>query len=542
MTLLTFDMTDSVCMREVYFLANVVLLICSDLCNFQCWIAASFLKHKVDHKESLKLAKKHLNFECKKEEAESVYSKLRMLKKRFRRQTGPTSNSSKSTSAEVLSSAHKNDDVARHVRTVEAIASELLDLEEGEIRENSPSHSLSIRVPKQGQIPECEGDDIGIKSHSDNVNPHCIDAKESQNPGFFDKCVKRIEQTFTQRTNQILLKQQEEIGKFIQFRENEKKKLKDEYRLESNLIFRTHRDPSVRSDMLKKLDAVFLTKKAEFDKRMVDCQRKIIAMQQAAKDREKRTKALWLEEVRSGRLSESISKLPLPDTRFILENMESSERNRVGDDVGDTMLSSGPSSQLKNVDLAVSRGAEPTVSNAKSADTPASSFGEGVEGMPIGNATLTIKSSNRNGVGSKNDGMDNVALERLGETDIPARVHSVSSPQQFRMELPSLAHSHTSPGQLADTPERILREGTEGALVGDVSLTMHSREKTAVSSESDEMKNTASEMPSEADKSSCPCLVSSQQFQIDAPALAQPHTSPGHDNAQPPHEVYKIAD
>lgn len=50
---------------------------------FQCWIAASLLKQKIDRKESVALAKKHLNFTCKEEEADSVYSKLRPLKKKF---------------------------------------------------------------------------------------------------------------------------------------------------------------------------------------------------------------------------------------------------------------------------------------------------------------------------------------------------------------------------------------------------------------------------------------------------------------------------
>eukprot|EP00268_Persea_americana_P019408 TRINITY_DN1994_c0_g2_i1.p1 TRINITY_DN1994_c0_g2~~TRINITY_DN1994_c0_g2_i1.p1 ORF type:complete len:1166 (-),score=268.22 TRINITY_DN1994_c0_g2_i1:185-3682(-) len=498
-----------------------------------CWTAASFLKHKVDRKESLALAKQHLNFECKEEEAESVYLKLRMLKKTFQRQTCLSTNSTKSTSEEVLSSAQENENVAQNARTVEATATEMLDLEEGEIRENPPSHCMSAKVPMkqgQGQVPECGEDTIASKT-SDNVYPQRIDSEESQYPGFLDRRISHIEEICAQRKNVILLKHQEEIGKFIQFRENEKKKLKDEYRLESDIISRTHSDFVVRSNMLKKLEAVFLMKMAEFDRRMVNCQRKIIAMQQVAKDKEKQTKARWLEEGRSGRLSESFSKLPLPYTGFILENMET----RAGDDMGGTVLLSDPSAQLKNVNLAVSRGAEPTVPNAKSVDTPAISFREGVEGVPFKNATM--QSGNRNGVGSKNDGMENAALERLSEAGTSARVHSVSSPQQFRIESPSLAHSYTSLGQMADAPARVLSEGTEDALFGNVTLTTHSRDKTVVSSESNGVKNTASEMHSKADESSRPCSVSSQMPHIDSPSLSQSHTSSSDDHAQPPHQV-----
>ncbi|KAL2345065.1 hypothetical protein Fmac_006350 [Flemingia macrophylla] len=41
-----------------------------------CWLAASLLKHKIDRKDSLALAKLYLNFNCKEEEAMGVYSEL----------------------------------------------------------------------------------------------------------------------------------------------------------------------------------------------------------------------------------------------------------------------------------------------------------------------------------------------------------------------------------------------------------------------------------------------------------------------------------
>ncbi|XP_004487086.3 uncharacterized protein, partial [Cicer arietinum] len=47
------------------------------------WTAASLLKHKLDHKASLILAKKHLNFDCEKREVEYIYSMMRCLKRIF---------------------------------------------------------------------------------------------------------------------------------------------------------------------------------------------------------------------------------------------------------------------------------------------------------------------------------------------------------------------------------------------------------------------------------------------------------------------------
>ncbi|KAI3407523.1 uncharacterized protein J3R85_020919 [Psidium guajava] len=48
-----------------------------------CWTAVSLSKEKIDHTESLELAKKHLNYQCEKEEADHVYLMLRHLKKKF---------------------------------------------------------------------------------------------------------------------------------------------------------------------------------------------------------------------------------------------------------------------------------------------------------------------------------------------------------------------------------------------------------------------------------------------------------------------------
>ncbi|CAK8543860.1 unnamed protein product [Lathyrus sativus] len=48
-----------------------------------CWLAASLLKHKIDRKHSLDLAKRHLNFNCKEEDATYVYNELQKHEKDF---------------------------------------------------------------------------------------------------------------------------------------------------------------------------------------------------------------------------------------------------------------------------------------------------------------------------------------------------------------------------------------------------------------------------------------------------------------------------
>uniref|UniRef100_A0A251SJT8 Putative helicase n=2 Tax=Helianthus annuus TaxID=4232 RepID=A0A251SJT8_HELAN len=48
-----------------------------------CWIGSGLLKHKLDRKQSISLANKHLDFCCKEDEANSVYLKLEFAKEMF---------------------------------------------------------------------------------------------------------------------------------------------------------------------------------------------------------------------------------------------------------------------------------------------------------------------------------------------------------------------------------------------------------------------------------------------------------------------------
>jgi hypothetical protein len=83
------------------------------LFKFQCWTAASLLKYKIDHKESLALAKQHLNFDCKKEEVDYFYSLLRCLKNIFLYRTG---NCKEFSDKQVLSLAKK--DVSKSIKEI----------------------------------------------------------------------------------------------------------------------------------------------------------------------------------------------------------------------------------------------------------------------------------------------------------------------------------------------------------------------------------------------------------------------------------------
>ncbi|KAJ0627581.1 putative DNA helicase [Helianthus annuus] len=52
-----------------------------------CWVGSSLAKNKIDRSESFALAKKHFDFSCDEEQAESVYKKLKQVKETFLERT-----------------------------------------------------------------------------------------------------------------------------------------------------------------------------------------------------------------------------------------------------------------------------------------------------------------------------------------------------------------------------------------------------------------------------------------------------------------------
>ncbi|KAJ9543022.1 hypothetical protein OSB04_022729 [Centaurea solstitialis] len=56
-----------------------------EVLSLSCWIGSALLKHKLDRRQSVALTKKHLNFICNEEEANSVYLKLEPAREMFLR-------------------------------------------------------------------------------------------------------------------------------------------------------------------------------------------------------------------------------------------------------------------------------------------------------------------------------------------------------------------------------------------------------------------------------------------------------------------------
>ncbi|XP_077226776.1 uncharacterized protein LOC143860127 [Tasmannia lanceolata] len=392
-----------------------------------CWVAASLLDHKVDRRESLKLAKKQLRFECKYEEAKSVYSMLRVLKRKFSCRTGTSKNATEPNSQEGQSSAPRNKDVG----------SEQQELEEGEIRETSQSCNSSQQRVFVEREPDHEEANATVNTQDTDVHllPHLFDGNGSQNIEYISRCTRRVEKACARRTEKIILRQQEEVRAFHEYREKEIAKLKEAHRLESNLIKSRHRTLLDRLEKLKQLEENFGRKMKELESHMVNSQRKLVAMQLDARTEEKRLGVRWLEEAKNGRLVESIRKHPLPQSGFRMEWIKISEQSGVCDASENTRQMPEPSSRLPDV-LEVAESTSPGVIQANVPDVVSNDVV--VEDMPMRNPNMV-------GVGNENYRMDSVALEGTINSEVDRHIceensHGadlISSTQPSQIDLAS---------------------------------------------------------------------------------------------------------
>ncbi|EEF32941.1 mom(plant), putative [Ricinus communis] len=218
-----------------------------------CWTAASLLKHKIDHKESLALAKQHLNFGCKKEEADYVYSKFRCLKKVFLYHTG---------NVMLTCSSENSQSVTRVVNK------EYLQARSGQ-------ELLQLGLAKQD----------------------------------FSKSIKDIERKCDKQMRKVSQKQQEEIVEFNKKYNEEKAQLEYKQKTEAAVI-RLHSNSSMRKNKLKLLDIEYKKKFEELEQQMVIRRKDLEEMHMAARDKLKKRKACWLEGVKSWAQVELINKPP----------------------------------------------------------------------------------------------------------------------------------------------------------------------------------------------------------------------------------------
>ncbi|PIA37321.1 hypothetical protein AQUCO_03000131v1 [Aquilegia coerulea] len=275
-----------------------------------CWSAASFVKYKIgrmDRRESLSLAKQHLNFECKEEETQTVYSVLRGLKKQFLHQVG----SPRLISAENHSPKVKEEQF--DPRASQSSLSSQQELEDVEIRETPKNQKGSIQL-----------DTSKVKQAADSE-----DGIGSSNLGS-SKNIKQVQKIHSRRMKNLYEKQKEEYEKFRKnlekIVEKEHADLEVKHKLESALIRRLNSQLSVRLEKLKMVDQDFARKKEEVSIRMEEQQKRLESLQRTARDEEALLEKHWLQEAKSGRSVATYATLPLSDSGSRVEFMENFEQ------------------------------------------------------------------------------------------------------------------------------------------------------------------------------------------------------------------------
>ncbi|URE04292.1 hypothetical protein MUK42_10840 [Musa troglodytarum] len=281
-----------------------------------CWRAASFLKHKIDHEESLALAKKYLKFACNEEQASNVYSKLRILKMKFL---------GKYLSGELAFKMTSN-----------STRFSLCEFENSGLQQSPQSHSVLEQpmLQEQEQVPVLE------TSADLHENLGSLKAKllKKQTDLIHNICL---------RTEEDLLKQQEEISEFRVCKEKLELNLKRAHHEHLGHILDLVMDSADKSDKIRMFKVEFAKKKGGFGKHM-DCQfLKLKGMQSVARDKELQIKSHWLEEVKAGKLTETFDSNPLSESGFRLEEFRG-DQDDVHDGLGNRIYDSGTSVPFQN--------------------------------------------------------------------------------------------------------------------------------------------------------------------------------------------------
>ncbi|KAI7990761.1 Helicase protein MOM1 [Camellia lanceoleosa] len=181
-----------------------------------CWIAASLLKHKVDKKESLALARQHLNFGCTDEEANNVHSKLRLLKKMFLRH---------------VDNFKELESPKDSISATEDIMKELPD---ARMSQSVAPSQQNVKVEIEERSENCELAEDRLLSQKKHGAKHKLEKKE------LSKSMKRMQKKCDKRMIKLNQKQHEEIQEFYRIFEEENIQLQKEHKLETALVRSIH--------------------------------------------------------------------------------------------------------------------------------------------------------------------------------------------------------------------------------------------------------------------------------------------------------------
>ncbi|XP_050368638.1 helicase protein MOM1 isoform X2 [Argentina anserina] len=259
-----------------------------------CWTVASFLKHKLDHKESFALAKQHLNFDCQKEEADRVFSMLRCLKKMFLYRT-------------------------RNFKAAD-----------------SPNIS---ELSNNGTISDFQG----VKLSAADYQLYLV-GKD------VEKCINEMRKKFEKKMKKLLEKQSEEQRQIMKFYEEEKEQLERKHKIE----LAVNRITAMSLDRLRIMETEF-EKEIEEHKHRVDMQLQLLEkLQLEARVKLKEKENQRVEEVQNWVREELLNRAPsvAPDETAACSSpvrpVTTSARPIIEDGAHDPMTSEDVNNTVKN--------------------------------------------------------------------------------------------------------------------------------------------------------------------------------------------------
>ncbi|XP_078442001.1 uncharacterized protein LOC144711802 isoform X2 [Wolffia australiana] len=257
-----------------------------------CWRAASTLEHKLDHRTSLLLAKKTLKFQCTEEETESVYQKVRTLRKKsqivedFRRKMG----------------------------------------HEPESREEDGKnlgHDLKTEQLEEGEIPPLECETAVPETHPSRPDSRLTLARDES---LLRLRIKLFEKVCSKRADKLRRKHELEIEKLNSFWESQGAKLKKALEVEQDLIISIGLPCEIVQERSDFAEQKFQNRMRKFETHMKNQLKRLISLQAEAKNREQNLTESWLAEVKAGKNPELFEDIPLEDTCFSIEEFETLDR------------------------------------------------------------------------------------------------------------------------------------------------------------------------------------------------------------------------
>ncbi|WVZ82995.1 hypothetical protein U9M48_030188 [Paspalum notatum var. saurae] len=272
-----------------------------------CWRAASLLKHKVNHTESLTLAMKKLNYECSEELAEYVYGKLKILKKKFAHRAGETSKQNHTASVCNISSCEQ--ETSEKLGNVKSSQATLI--------ENDSHQEDTVDIWTEEMV----SGESGLLSDPGTRSKECLSRDELLSR-IMNKRIKLVDKAFFLRRKSIQVKQANEVSSLDRHRQKEVAKLREVCSLVVEHLRRrqNHIDQEDRDGKIKRTVEWFTMLLYAFLQHM-RCQRNRLEMRQSATwTKESQLKEETLQAAKSGHLDHTFDqRLPLPDSEFAME-------------------------------------------------------------------------------------------------------------------------------------------------------------------------------------------------------------------------------